>query len=82
MLSVRQGVGGRAGSFREGSSWQDLGGSYWLRMWKHHPPMVTDQAALLCLGNFRGQLDIFNLGGTVKRKLGYPMQKLLSRKPN
>lgn len=46
-----------------------------------HPPMVTDQAALLCLCSFGGQLDIFNLGGVVKEKLGYPMQKLLSRKP-
>lgn len=59
----------------------DLGGSYWLRMWKPQPPMAVGPAALLCLASFRGQLDIFSLGGMVKRKLGYPMLKLLSSKP-
>lgn len=51
--------------------WLGLGDSYWFRMWKYQPPIVTDQAALLCLGSFRGQLDICNLGGMVKRNMGY-----------
>ena len=46
-----------------------------LRMWKHHPSTVTDQAALLCLGSFREQLGAYSLGEMVKRNMGYSRLK-------